>query len=394
MAENSIKREKLTQTEGTSNEVVKRSDYVSLSKTDETEAQYVWLVGQRSNGKTYAVCRRGLENYFNSDLKNPERMAVIRRWSEDFVGARSAATMFDSLVHNGKGENVVEQLSNGIYNGVQYWRGRYYLTYTDQEGAPHRSDEFIAYGFSISEEERYKSGSYTSCSTILFDEVVSRAQYLKDEFIKFCNLISTIIRDNDRWRKGVKIYMCANSVNMFCPYFEEMGIQYIRKQKQGTVDVYKYGDSGLRVAVYLCEKRAATKSSVYFAFDNPALRMITEGEWEIKPYPRIPSQIPNNGARFAFILYKEYKIKLVIVHDKENFYLAVIPKTTELRHEEKDILYGEGEHLASKYGVYNLLKDNTKFSKICRYLIGQGKVYYATNMIGEIFQNYLAECRK
>jgi len=115
---------------------------------------------------------------------------------------------------------------------------------------------------------------------------MTRSGYLSDEFVKFCNLLSSLIRD----RKNVVIYMLANSVNKYCPYFQEMGLQDVDKMKQGEIRVYTYSSSDLTVAVEYCAQVEATKKtgSKYFAFENAQLAMITSGAWEIKNYPRCP----------------------------------------------------------------------------------------------------------
>ena len=59
------------------------------------------------------------------------------------------------------------------------------------------------------------------------------------------NVVSTIVRQ----RNDVKIFMAGNTVNQYCPYFTEMGLTHIKEMDKGAIEVYKYGDSKLRVAV-------------------------------------------------------------------------------------------------------------------------------------------------
>ena len=55
-------------------------------------AKYNVIFGERSNGKTYAVLKYAYEKF----LETGEQLAIIRRWDEDFVGANSARTCYDS----------------------------------------------------------------------------------------------------------------------------------------------------------------------------------------------------------------------------------------------------------------------------------------------------------
>ena len=48
-------------------------------------ADYNVIFGERSNGKTYAALKYGLENY----IKTGKQMAYIRRWREDLRGKRA-----------------------------------------------------------------------------------------------------------------------------------------------------------------------------------------------------------------------------------------------------------------------------------------------------------------
>ncbi|MFV3037454.1 phage DNA encapsidation protein, partial [Klebsiella pneumoniae] len=94
-----------------------------------------------------------------------------------------------------------------------------------------------------------KSTSFPDIDLIIFDEFLTNRLYLNDEFILFMNTVSTIVRR----REDVKIYMLGNTVNKYCPYFAEMGLEHIPKMTQGTIDVYAYGNSDLTVAVEYCK---------------------------------------------------------------------------------------------------------------------------------------------
>lgn len=108
---------------------------------------------------------------------------------------------------------------------------------------------------------------------------MTRSFYLNNEFVIFTQLLSSIMRDRD----NTVIYMIANTVNQYCPYFAEMGLGKISDIKQGDLKLFTYGDSELTLALEYSDSRGQTgKVSKYFAFDNPQLKMITTGQWEIK----------------------------------------------------------------------------------------------------------------
>ena len=69
--------------------------FYSLKSILEKKAQYNIIIGERSNGKTYAVLKYAIERY----LQTGEQLAIVRRWRDDFIGKRGA-TMFDALEVN------------------------------------------------------------------------------------------------------------------------------------------------------------------------------------------------------------------------------------------------------------------------------------------------------
>ena len=72
--------------------------------------------------------------------------------------------------------------------------------------------------------------------------------------------------------------------------------------KQGTIDLYKYS-SGMTVSVEYCSNlNRVKKGSSYFAFDNPDLKMITEGKWELGIYPHDSWHLYPEKIFFSFVI--------------------------------------------------------------------------------------------
>lgn len=253
-----------------------KQKFYSLKTILSKDAQYNIIFGERSNGKTYSVLKYGLEKF----CKTGEQTGIVRRWSEDFKGKRGA-TMYQSLVNN----HEIEKLTDGKWTDVYYYSGRWYLCKYNEKDERTVLEKPIAYGFALGSMEHDKSTSYPEITTILFDEFLTRTMYLPDEFVLFMNVLSTIIRH----RKNVKIFMLGNTVNKYCPYFNEMGLRHIKDMNVGDIDIYTYGDSDLKVAVEYCKpNKQGKESDTYFAFDNPKLNMITGGAWEVNIYPHCP----------------------------------------------------------------------------------------------------------
>lgn len=357
-----------------------RQKFYSLKSILSKNAQYNIIFGERSNGKTYAVLKYGLEQYVN----NGSQLAVVRRWQDDFTGKRGA-TMFNAIVSNGE----VEKLTNGEWNNIYYYGSRWFLCKAD--GDKRIVDDIpFAYGFALTGMEHDKSTSYPKIRTICFDEFISRNAYLPDEFILFANTISTIIRQ----RNDIKIFMLGNTVNKYCPYFEEMGLKHIRDMKEGDIDIYTYGDSKLTVAVEYCKpNKQGKESDLYFAFDNPKLSMITGGAWEIDIYPHCPCKYKPKDILFTYyIKFSGDVLQCEIIAKDENMFTFVHSKTTPLNN-ELDFIYSTEFSPRPNYRR-NITKPRSQIEKRIAEFYVTDKVFYATNEVGEIMRNYLIWCGK
>lgn len=355
--------------------------FYSLTDIMERNAQYNMIFGERSNGKTYAVLEYGLTKY----VETGATLAIVRRYAEDFKSKRGA-TMFDGLVANG----VIEKLTKGKWTGVHYWGGRWYFYKMDDNLQKKIISETpFAYAFSLVSTEHDKSTSYPTIETILFDEFLTRQRYLPDEFVLFMNTISTIVR----YRDNVKIFMLGNTVNQYCPYFNEMGLSNIKKMRPGDIDLYEYGTSGLRVAVeYADNPNRGKPSDLYFAFNNPKLQMITGGTWELALYPHCPCKYKPNEVIFTyFIEFNGDLLQCEIVSHETMLFTFIHRKTGAIKYPETDIVYSPEFNPRPNYrrkitGNIDIL------DKKVYYFFKSDKVFYQDNEVGEVVRNYLSWC--
>lgn len=357
--------------------------YYTLDRINEIGATYNIVMGERSNGKTYAALKQGIKRYF----ERGEQFAIIRRWQADIRGNR-ASEIFSALIAN----NEIEKLSRGEYKGIYYWAGKFYPCNYDESGKAIYSDsEVIAYPFSLSDTEHNKSVSYPNITMIIFDEFLTRQVYLPDEFVLFMNTISTIVRQ----RTNVKIYMLGNTVNTFSPYFEEMGLTNVRKQEQGTIDVYTYGESGLKVAVEYCKSMGKSKKNdFYFAFENPKLDMITTGAWELDIYPHCPTKYtPKNVLLSYFIEFADEVFQGDIILKDNLLFTYIHRKTTPIKNPNSDIIFNLEYNPKLNYNR-NILLGGTKTLNYIKWFFVNNKVYYQNNLVGDTIKAYISESVK
>jgi|GEM_PF-2173794 len=358
--------------------------YYSPTNILKKDAHYNLIIGERSNGKTYSILKIIIEKAARGEGQG----GIIRRWAEDIRGSK-AANLFTGHVING----VVTDATDGEYTNIHYNAGAWYFSNWDETlkkniDAP---DPF-AYAFSISQAEHFKSLSFPNITTVCFDEFLTRQAYIVDEFIQYINLLSTIIRD----RNNVKIFMLGNTVNQYSPYFVEMGLRHISKMKKGDIDIYTYGDSGLKVAVEFSDNPNKGKASdTYFAFDNPRLSMITgKGQvWELAIYPHITEELKYSRKQIKgifFIDFDEQMLQCEIVKLPDRNFIAIHRKTTPLRDKGRNLIYSCNYDARPHYR--RRITRSTGKTPLERYIVDafqKEHVFYQDNEVGEIVRNYI-----
>lgn len=355
------------------------SKYYSSKKIRKLGAIYNLIIGPRSNGKTYDW----KENVLNDKVKHNSRCAYIRRYDTE-IAPKNLASLFDS--------NDIEKIFNGKWNAVDYKKHQFTLCIKVDGEIVARDDEPFCDVYALNTWEASKGADRGAVSSICFDEFMTRRAYLSDEFVIFQNMLSSIIRD----REDVTIFMLANTVNKYCPYFKEMGLHNVENMQPGDIELYTFGDSGLSVAVEMCsESKNIQQVKKFYAFDNPQLEMITKGTWEVALYPHSPCEFTKKDVLKRFyILFNDKIIAGDIVKTDEKFFIFYHPHTrrkptneTWNEHLKNEILYleqNDGYFLHQKY----LGDAPTEYHKLIATMIRMEREFYSDNQIGEIIRNW------
>lgn len=355
------------------------------------DAQYYVIFGEKSNGKTFAVKEYGLKKF----IETGEQTAIIRRYREDFVGS-NGNLFYDDMVNNIYKGNLIEKYTKGKYNNVQRFRSAWYLIHKNENGETDlKCAKPFAVGFALSTYEHTNTNAFPGIKTILFDEFISREGYLgsefNDEFTIFLTLLSNIIRAKD----DVRIFMCGNTINRYCIYFDDMGLKNIKNMKKGDIDVYKVGEDGPKIAVQYSDFKGKGKpSDIYFAFDNPKTRMITQGEWQFDVYPKLPFKYDRKEVKYIFFINFDRELFQceLIYHDK-SYCIFCHVKTTLLKLENKNLVYDLTPHSEYNYRT-RLTRPASNLERLIAELFRQEKVFYQNNAVGDSIRNYLNECSK
>lgn len=360
------------------------SDFYDRTEIDQTGANWRIIIGQRSNGKSYSICKTIIENYFDKG----ERGAYIRRY-EEMITPKNIQTLFDPHL------SLIIALSNGEYNGVFYRAKEFHLCYYEEDGSITKKDPTpFCICRAVNTWETTKGADVGIINLICYDEFLSREGYLKDEFIAFCNLCSSIIRN----RKDCVIYMLANTVSKYSPYWTEFGIEGVDKMKQGEIRVYTYSTSKMKLAIEYCAASDTTKevNESFFAFENAQLQVIQSGEWEMASYPHAPYKIFEEDIRYRFYVYFGGQLlQGQIIHpqyskNSKDLFVFFCRQTKDIEIDDKTVLYSTNPTLSICH--VRFLKDQpTEIHKLIANLILKNHMYFSNNEVGELVRSWLID---
>lgn len=362
------------------NEREQGAQYYNCSKLDELDATYNLIYGKRANGKTFKICRKIIVKYLSEELPS----AYVRRLDE-MIKQGNLQDLFSP--HN----EFIRVMTGGLYNSTSYRTRCFNLcTYKDGEKIKQDKQPFCR-TYAINTVETTKGQDSGEIKYVLLDEFITRQFYLTNEFVMWQNTLSSIIRTHSN---KVKIYMLANTVSKYCPYFREMGLTRIKEQQQGTIDLYTMGKTETRIAVeYNDAAGAADKVSSYFCFDNPELDMITSGAWEISLYRHIPRGVGDKPPELQFYIIFDGLIErggLYIYNDAP--LITFSRRYKDIKEPENAIIYSDtldDPPDPNPLHQTNLQCTITRAHELILSLIKQHKTYFDTNEDGEIISSWL-----
>lgn len=275
--------------------------YYRLDKIDAIhDLRYALLIGQRANGKSYAVKERALINAW----VHKQLFIYLRRYSLD-IKMNAVTSYFDDApvktITGGEWERVV------AYQGYLYW-----ARFNEDTMKDERSKDPIGRYCALNEDARYKSQVFKDYHTIIFEEMIPNDNmYLENEPTRLQHFVSTVFRHNT----GI-CYVIGNTLSRVCPYCKEWCIDFTR-MKQGDVQVYNFhvGNDTIKVAVEYC----ATTNYKNTMFFGKAAKNILSGEWEVDDRPKLPKSLKEFEELYKMLIeYQNFKFILLLLCDPDN----------------------------------------------------------------------------
>ncbi len=358
--------------------MAKSSKYYNIKNLLATKAQYLMMLGQRSNGKSYQVKEtilRDAYDYIKSDGKEGTRFIYLRRWVTD-IKAKSVKAYFDDFTEFDKnGKLAIQELTKGEYIDIEAWNGYVSFVGIDEKGEKFKSNPIGRY-CALNEYERYKSQAFINYRNIAYEEFITDSVYLDDEPTQLQQFVSTVLREEEG-----RVFLIGNTLSRVCPYFNEWCLDGVLKQKQGTIEIYHHHikDDVVNIAVEYCAN-ANVKNTMFF---GQSAKQIVSGEWDTKEVPKLPRKLEDYERVYEVsVVYQSFKFILdLLIEPEEGGVIVYIYPNTNDRKIDRIITeqFSDSPFISARL-------DTTKRPE---YMIAEcfrkGKVCYSDNLTGADF---------
>lgn len=356
--------------------------YYSPLDVCKSNTPYIFSYGGRNIGKTYAWV---MLMYATWQLK--DKKSVYMRRMADSIKASKARDKFEKIFQSGVIPNVKK------YDGILYRAGTW-CGYWDESGKK-KLDEPFCYTYALASSIEMNKGvlDIDNLGIIFFDEALTADSYLADEWQRFQNAISTIVRENST----ACCVLCANTVSWIAPYFREFGIKNPRAIKQGSIKVYKCMDETAVTLEYCKDDYDSRPKKIvdrrFFSFKNSGTSvMIRTGSWELKSYPHLPRDMLDD--REKEIISRDVYVKMeqdilcLEIWRIDDFGLIINVRPC-VDCEKGEIIYTTDDMTDPRYRRRPDAKN--RLDRVIWGLYKREKFFYADNLCGEILKKYLQE---
>lgn len=344
-----------------------------------------WVVeaSARSTGKTTNWLLYGLIMYWLYGT-----VTHYVRGTEAEIMPKMSSTMYKVIVEN----DYISKLTDGEYNNITYKSRKWTLVHVNDNGAVDRiAPSHCTYMCCVDKAGQLKSAHNEPYGDlIIYDEFIPINFRAYCDFIPFCDLCKTILRD----RLSGKIVLLANTIDRENQYFHELEI-YSRITEMDIGDnCIHTTDGGTNIYIEIVGTPVILKSrkrkfnKLFLAFKNTRLAGITgESTWSVKQYPHIPDIDYKVLYRNIYISHNNKLLRLDLISNE--FGLCIYAHWATMTHDDSIILVSrEVRTVHEHFG----LADETPIGPLLREIALRHKLYFASNDVGTFMQNYLNMC--
>ena len=382
--------------------MTKKLVHYNLDKLDKIGANINWILGERSNGKSFQVKhKKGINKYwldsidYHANYKNKSEVIeeIVKSKTRRFILMRRKEEEISSSVVIQYFQDIdVIKITDGEYNCFNIYKKRIYLANYNNETRKTQNGEAIGYLVALSTEQNYAGASYLDVTDIIFEEIMSRDIYLKNEPSKLMNFYCTV----DRKRGTTRLWLAGNTITRVCPYFYEWGIdELIRGQKQGEIRTKwiatgEVDDEGIPIEVLLAVEYCESTGRSSFVIGKHS-DMLNKGSWQTDPQPHLPKSIKEYKKLFTIMFfYKSFKFKADYIMDKTTrdtcwfiypYYKKINNKTIVFSDIIKTSTYWQRD-------IYNPSIKNKQIINILN-TFKENKIFYCSDLCGTDFKQVI-----
>ena len=345
-----------------------KKQYYDISNMLKTNASYMMLLGQRTNGKSYQVKKTVLEAAYHHD----KLFIYLRRWERDIK--QDYVTEYFS-------DMPIKEITNGVYEGVIAYQGYIYFYNLDDNKII--KGKTIGRYLALNLNERYKSQVFKDYEYLIYEEFITDRLYLDNEPRTLMQLVSTIFRD----RKGT-VFLVGNTLSRVSPYFHEWDLRHVLQQRLGTIELYHYhvGDDTIDLAVEYCANSNKTNTM----FFGQASKQIISGEWDTEDLPHLPGDQEQYECVYKVcVKYQSFNFMMNLLIDEDGSKIVfVYPHTGKTKVDR--IIQDEfstdpmiNNRLDTRHKPEAHMIDCFRFNKVC----------YSDNLTGTDFRHVIEHFR-
>ena len=363
--------------------MTKKINYYNIDRIMKENADINWILGERSNGKSYQVKLKIMfDEYFESFKKNqdnPDRFMLVRR-REDEITITLCQAYFDDF------KNYISKMTDDKYDHIKVSTNKIYLA--KGYGKNEILGDYIGYRLALINEQDLAGTSYLDVKNIIFEEVISRSTYLGlKEPDKLMNLYSTI----DRKRGIVKLWLLGNTISKVCPYFNAWGLdKYLYKMQPGDIITY-LTDSGYDDKVKIAIEYTGSSGTSSHTIGKSSA-MMSDGSWQVDEQPKLDRSIKDyKYLNFEiFFKYKTFIFKARLYKGNDMFFFVSPAKKIS----KNSILFTDEilDRPLTFINPYNITINNNYLNNV-KNIINKcfitSKIFYCNDVVGTDFKQVL-----
>lgn len=338
--------------------------YYSIKNLLTTNAEYMMMLGQRANGKSYQVKKTCIEDVW----KNNKKFVYLRRWQAD-IKTKAVEQYFEDC--------PINKITNGKWDRIIAWCGELFFATTDEEGKIIKGDK-IGWYCALNEYERYKSRVFKDVHYVIYEEFITDKLYLVDEPRLLQQFISTVAR-----HERIQVFLVGNTLSRVCPYFNEWCLEGVLKQKLGTIEIYNFHveDGIVHIAVEYCAN-ADAKNTMFF---GQTAKQIVSGEWDTTDVNKLPNKRDTYELVYEVLIeYQSFKFVCeLLANTKEGGVICFIYPYTKNRKIARII----SDKVSDNPLVTTRLDVNRKAEQLIVKCFRDNKVCYSDNLTGSDFKH-------